>query len=404
MKLARYTECTGCQACTNICSKNAVQMKQNTEGFFFPEIDKNLCVDCGKCEAVCPVKSVHTIYSDKKEHSKPKLYAASNKDFATRYSSSSGGIFTLLADEILKMGGVVFGAGYGEDFSICHGFIEDRKDISRFQTSKYVQSYIGDVFRICRTFLNEGRWVLFSGISCQIDGLYQFLGKDYKNLITVDLICSGNTSPGVWKKYLAYMEEKKRAKIFQVNFRDKKYGWDRYCLHICFSSGREYRRIFANDPWAYFFLHHQSLRECCYECPYKDYRHGTDFVLGDFWGVQYTLPELYDDCGLSFVLVNNEKAAELWNRVSESVQKRELPLDMLEKHNMAIVSSASRPSDREAFFEDYKVMNFKELARKYTHIPMWKQSNLLYDRYRRLRGFAGGILRRFRAVLREKAL
>lgn len=399
MRLAKSAECTGCEACASVCDKNAIRMRQTSEGFFIPEIDTGLCVQCGKCERACPANNPISDYFIRKENSVPRLYAASNKNFAARYAASSGGIFTILAEEILAEGGVVFGAEYGENFTVRHGYTEDMADISRFRTSKYVQSTIGDSYRICRGFLDGGRRVLFSGTPCQIDGLYRFLKKEYDSLITVDLICSGNVSPGIWKKYLDYMEGKKRAKIQQVNFRDKKYGWDRFSLYMRFSSGREYRRIAVNDPYLSFFFHHYSMRECCYDCSYKDIKHGSEFVLGDFWGVQYTMPELYDDCGLSFVLVNNERASELWDKVSWHMEIRELSLELLEKHNKAMICSADRPPDRETFYEDYMTMGFGRLIRKYARIPIWRRSNLLYDRYRCLRGRIGSLLRGLRGIV-----
>jgi coenzyme F420-reducing hydrogenase beta subunit len=189
-------ECTGCGACSAACPSLAIRFIQDAEGFYIPEIDYEKCRSCGVCIKACPA-------ANKKQKSRPLVcYAAKNRSEQIRLKSSSGGVFHILAEEILDAGGVVFGASFNNDWEIVHDYIESIDDISKFHGSKYVQSWMGDSYRKCKNFLDAGRNVLFSGVPCQIAALKQFLGKDYENLLTVDLVCHGVPSPGVWKKYI----------------------------------------------------------------------------------------------------------------------------------------------------------------------------------------------------------
>lgn len=394
IELIQASECTGCQACYCICPRSAINMKMNREGFFSPEIDLERCIHCHKCEDVCPEKKV----SSPMLHS--RLYATVNKSLETRLNSSSGGIFTALAENIINLGGVVFGAKFSDDFSIVHDWAENKNELYKFQQSKYVQSCMGDSFKLCKEFVEKDRWVLFSGTPCQIGALLSFLGKPYDKLITVDLICSGNTSPYVWKQYLSYLENKYKSVITKINFRDKRYGWDLYSLSVGFASGKEYCRIFPNDSWARLFLNHQSLRESCYQCKYKTVTHISDFTLGDFWGVQFSYPDLYDDKGLSFVLLHTKKAEAFYKNVS-NLKSTELPIDTVVKHNTTIIKSAGRPVNREIFYEALADKQFKKVLDEFAHISVWKKSNIIYMAYWKLRGFGGGVYRNIRSKVQK---
>lgn len=390
IKLASKDECTGCMSCVNSCSIGAIRIsRDDSNGFDYPEIEKDKCILCGKCMKSCPVLLYSPNYNVKKADSLDigELYAAVNINTNARLTASSGGIFEILSNYIISNGGVVFGAEFDETFGVKHNYAESMDGVVRFKTSKYVQSYISkDIYKKCYDFCENDRMVLFTGTSCQINGLYTYLKKDYSNLYTLDLICSGNTSPGLWKKYLEYRENKQNSKICSVNFRDKTFGWDRFSLKISFLSGKKYIRILPNDEWGFFFLKHYAQRECCYSCKYKDIHHKSDFTLGDFWGVQLSYPELYDDKGLSFVLINSLKAKQLLDSDElNSIWTKKIPIDMLEKHNTTIVKSPMKPKDRDRFYEDFSRMSFGELSKKYVKIPLWRKNNNLFDSYWRLR-------------------
>ena len=226
-------DCCGCSACVQKCPKQCISLKEDCEGFLYPIVDKDICIDCGLCEKVCPI-----LYQG--EERKPlKVFAAKNHDEEIRKQSSSGGIFTLLAEKIINEGGVVFGAKFDENWDVKHDYTETIEGLAAFRGSKYVQSRIEDNYRKAETFLKQGRKVLFSGTPCQIAGLKRFFRKEYENLLTVDFICHGVPSPGVWRRYLqetvARMCDKNRvstdpisiknARVESISFRDKSHGW-----------------------------------------------------------------------------------------------------------------------------------------------------------------------------------
>lgn len=389
MELAAFDKCTGCEACVQICPKSAISLALKKDGFTFPAIDKEKCIQCKLCTKTCPV--LNPIKAD--ETFNGTVYAAKTLDEDIRKKSSSGGIFYILAKEIIAKNGVVFGAEFADDFSVRHNYADTLKGVSKFQTSKYVQSSIGKSYKECRDFLLKDRYVLFSGTSCQIDGLLHFLGKKFEKLYTVDLICSGNTSPAVWTDYLNFQERKYKSKVKTINFRDKTYSWNMYCLSFKFLNDRQYKRILTNDSWGQLFLHHQIQREVCFNCMYKSYKHAADFTLGDFWGVNFEYPELFDNKGLSFVLCHNKKAQDFFNNINQ-LQVREIPKEVVEKRNVAIIKSPVRPLNREQFWKDYYSMPFKKNLKKYCHVAFWKRSNILYVNYWDLRLFLGRLIRK----------
>lgn len=196
IKITDKSRCCGCESCRSVCPKKCISMKADKEGFLYPEVDLSQCVDCKLCEKVCPV--LHPALLDRK----PKVFAGINNDIKIRLQSSSGGIFTLLAEQILHKGGIVFGACFDEHWNVVHSYTDTIEGLEHFRGSKYVQSYVGDSFVQVKKFLDEGREVLFSGTPCQIAGLKNFLRKPYHNLLTVDVVCHGVPSPKVWQSYL----------------------------------------------------------------------------------------------------------------------------------------------------------------------------------------------------------
>ena len=228
-------DCCGCSACMQICPKQSITMVTDNEGFLYPEVNNTTCIDCGLCEKVCPVLNQN-------DGSQPiEVYAAKNNNEQIRLKSSSGGIFTLLAEKIIAEGGVVFGAKFNTDWSVVHSYTETIDGLEDFRGSKYVQSSIGDNFLKAKQFLTDGRKVLFSGTPCQIAGLKHFLRKEYDNLLTIEVVCHGAPSPRVWKDYLEYRKERvyKKGKntvslsqnempqIVGIAFRDKTNGWQK---------------------------------------------------------------------------------------------------------------------------------------------------------------------------------
>lgn len=267
--------CSGCSACANVCPVNAITMKTDSEGFEYPEIDFENCINCGKCRKICPTANKPT---DTEQI--PSVYAAVNKDEEVRLNSSSGGIFTAVAEKVIDDGGVVFGAGFDERLKVKHQMCSDKKGLYNLRGSKYVQSAIGDTYRQAKDQLEDGKRVLFVGTPCQIGGLLAYLGKEYDNLITVDFICHGVPSPKVWQKFVSSNETKYASKAVSASFREKKDGWKPYYMSIKFDNSDEYSNVIPKDPYLRGFVSGLFLRPACSKCSFKQIGRQSDYSCG----------------------------------------------------------------------------------------------------------------------------
>lgn len=293
--------CTGCFACANICSHNAITCPENEEGFYYPIIDADKCVNCGLCDIVCPR------VVDRQYNSMQKSYYGWNNDAEVRRESSSGGMFNMLSSRIIEEGGVVYGASFNYDGEIrleCHS--SDEVSLQQLQRSKYVQSYVGYAYRDIRKNLKNGRKVLFCGTPCQVDGLKSFLRKEYDNLITVDFICHGVPSMSLLNHHLHYLGLKG---IREINFRPKNRTWVDD-LKIVHSSG------IRNTPWVfdeyfYTFEKNKSIRSSCFNCKHSNGKRTSDITLADFWGIHKYKPEEFDPRGISLVIANTAMGESL---------------------------------------------------------------------------------------------
>lgn len=332
IRIADKSRCCGCEACRNVCPRQCITMRTDSEGFAYPGVDASACVDCGLCETVCP--ELHP-----GERRLPvAVYAARNRDESVRSACSSGGVFTRLAEWILDRGGVVFGARFNEKWEVVHDYAGTREDLARFRGSKYVQSRIGDTYRQAERFLKEGRMVLFTGTSCQIAGLKRFLRREYENLLAVDVVCHGVPSPRVWSRYLDDLTEGMPESISSVSFRDKQEGWRDFSLKVA-CGGQTYRENLRKDPFFRLFLENLTLRPSCHSCPSKGGRSCSDMTLGDFWGIERVDPAFDDDRGCSVVLVYNPA----WRPVLEGIDLRQVAYDQVLPGNSPIEESV-RPS------------------------------------------------------------
>ena len=347
-------DCMGCSACSNTCPKNCISMKANNEGLIYPVVDAMLCISCGLCEKSCPVLHRKPLVS------KSKAYAAVNSDDDTRKTSTSGGVFSLLAKTVLQKNGVVFGAAYNPDFSVSHQYTETEDGLQKFRGAKYAQSDIGKSYRQVRSFLNENQYVLFSGTPCQIAGLQSYLGKDYEKLICVDLICHGISSPEVWQHYIDY-----RAKVDNngirpeyINLRSKTTGWQRYSVEFRYAD-KTYSKTFADDPYMYGYIRDLYTRPSCFDCKFKGLQRISDFTLGDYWGIESHHPEMTDGMGTSLVLVHSEKAALLWNEIADRMRFKEVDPETAIQWNPMAVKSTLYQEKRDEFFARYKDEDFE---------------------------------------------
>ena len=360
--------CCGCSACSQICPKNCIAMQVDEKGFLYPHADEKLCINCGFCEKVCPVLNL-------KENNEEKVsYAAYNKDEYIRKSGSSGGIFGALADYVIRQGGVVFGAGFSDDFkSARHIAVENGEDLEKLYGSKYLQSEIGDSYKLVKEYLNQDRFVLFSGTSCQINGLKLFLHKEYEKLITVDVICHGTPSPKVWADYVRSKEEaSNQTKVINAQFRNKRFGWHNFVLLLSLSDGTEYCKVQSDDDYMSGFLQNLFLRDSCYHCRCKGKHMMSDITLGDFWGIESVLPNVNVDNGISAVISNTEKGREVFNLIKDNLQVFDVEYSDILKGNSLLEYSVNKLGNSERFWKRYKSKGLDAAFKKCLH-PSFSQ-------------------------------
>lgn len=352
--------CCGCHACASICAKHCITMNADEEGFLYPVVDNEACTDCGLCEKVCPV-------INRNESRKPlKVYAAKNKNEEIRRQSSSGGIFTLLAEKVINEGGVVFGARFDENWDVIHSWADTIEGIAAFRGSKYVQSTIGDTYREAKEFLKQGRKVLFSGTSCQIAGLKKFLRKEYDNLLTVDVVCHGVPSPKIWREYL---ESLHISNIGTISHKDKATGWRGYSFSVKDTEGKVvYTEKASENKYLSAFVRNLILRPSCFLCPAKEGKSLSDITLADYWGIEQLVPQLDDNKGISFISCNTQMGTMIVDSLKlisvETDYQKSVP------YNSCIVQSTNEPIERQNFWTSYTKEGIKAL-------PRVKKKNLL---------------------------
>lgn len=357
------TKCCGCSACTNICPKNCISMKSDEEGFLYPVTNTTECVACGLCEKICPV-----IQFNKQSKSGTVLdtFAGNTENEWLRENSSSGGIFGMLAKSFFADSGVVVGAAFSDDFySVRHICIETKDELYRLQGSKYLQSEINDSYKRVKDFLRQGRKVLFTGTPCQVAGLKAYLGKEYDNLFTQDVICHGTPSPMIWKKYAQYRESVSGGAVQRMSFRHKKYGWKTFSVFFEFSNNTEYVKKLSVDPYMQVFLRNIDLRPSCYDCAFRNGVSGSDITLADYWGVQNEHPELDDDKGTSLVIVHTQKGVEMFQKIQSEVNCKSVDFEKAIKHNPSYYESVYLPEKRERFFEEVQNEEIDVVMKKY---------------------------------------
>lgn len=340
-------DCCGCSACAQICPKGCIQMLPDREGFLSPAIKTINCINCRKCETVCPV-----IKAKSNQHALPmKTFIGRVKDNDVLLKCSSGGIFLSLATIIIRNHGVVFGVKFDKEWNTKVDFTEHLDGLNDFIGSKYVASMVGDAFQRAKSFLVEGRQVLFSGTPCQISGLNLYLGKSYDNLITVDIMCHGVPSPLIWQRYLN--EVSRDLDIKNVSFRSKSFGWNRYGLKIetnC-STIEEPNDL---NPYMQGFINGLFNRKSCSNCPSRNFSSGSDIMLGDFWELESKFPEMFDNKGMSTALVMTPKGLNLFQSLKETCYIQEISFNDIDSsgHHYTLLNSIPIHPNRESFFRE----------------------------------------------------
>ena len=348
-ELASKSQCTGCTACVSICPCHCIQMQKDDAGFQFPEmIEQSACIGCGACERLCPVMSNKEFNSDLSA----VAYAAFSKNDLLRMGSSSGGIFSELADVVLQYAGLICGAEYDVEGAVKHICVDNKMELWKLRGAKYSQSILGDSFQILKKQLDSGRKVLFSGTPCQVAGLQSFLKRDYDNLICVDFVCHGVPSPMVWEKYIKYRAQNDNGGVAasHINLRNKESGWSKYSYSVEFTYSDNNRYLCENgaDPFMRLFVGDYILREACSDCHFKGYSRVSDITLGDFWGIWDVCPEMDDNKGTSLVLLHSQKGKQLFQSVSDRIEVQEVSLEQASQMNPSMLKSSVHQPDREA--------------------------------------------------------
>lgn len=356
INVKRKEDCVGCEACSQKCPIKCIDMYVDEQGFMYAEADSEKCINCGLCDDVCPV-------INQSEYRKPKItYAAWNDDDNERLNSSSGGIFILLAKNIIENDGIVFGARFDSRWQVVHDYADNYEALRQFQGSKYLQSRIGDSYNQAELFLKQGRKVMFTGTPCQVAGLRKFLRKDWgDSLILVDIVCHGVPSPLVWGKYLESLANNRVESIGNIQFRNKAQGWQNYNISIEQYGESQY---ILNEPgyensFIWGFLKDLYLRPSCYECPAKCGKSLSDLTIADFWGIEQINPEIFSEKGVSLVLANSKKGKEVL--LSTSVKTVEILYEDALRFNPSIEQSSNLPPQSKKFWKLFKKKGIKAI-------------------------------------------
>ena len=364
--ITNKVDCCGCNACGDICGKNAITFKTDNEGFWYPEVDMEKCVDCGQCEKVCPIINIDTL--KKNDFAEPICYAAVHKNYEVRFDSTSGGLFSAFAEKIYRDKGYVGGAIYNEDWSVKQYISADNTDLPKLRSSKYQQSNFEGFYKQVRELVKRGEKVLVCGSPCQMAALRSFLGyKDYSNLFILDYVCRGSNSPMISRKFNDYLEEKHNSKLVYKKSKNKEFGWNNLTSKNIYENGDIEYIPKSINPFTRGYLHTGAFcRPSCYECKFKGFPRVADITLADFWGIEKVAPEMFDNLGTSLVLINNNKGKILFESLQQKLTSIKLPYETALAGNQSILQPLQRPKiDRQAFFEDAETMNFSQLADKY---------------------------------------
>lgn len=361
--LAKKVDCCGCSACYSVCNFAAIQMRPDQTGFLYPAVDYFKCRECGKCELVCPVLNLNNKSSD--NSIQPKAFVAQHRDEVILKQSTSGGAFTAIAEMIISLGGFVFGASFDKDFVVKHTSTDSFEGLAKFRNSKYVQSEIANTFIECKKFLDDDRWVCFSGTPCQIYGLLGFLNKEYEKLITVEVVCLGVPSPKLFSKYLSF-RARTIPSIDSVIFRDKARGYSYPTMFIKgkkWGKNKYYRCGSEADEWLRLFLKGYSIRSVCRKCIFQSSSRNCDFTIWDCNNIGSEYKKIHKN-GITNIIIWSRKGEQIFEKLQQQLRIYTVDIDISLSH----IKRKPKHFDRcpELFFSDLDTLTPEQFFSKYS--------------------------------------
>lgn len=357
-KVINEKTCMGCKMCGDLCPKAAISFKNGFDGFWYPSVDYDKCINCNLCVKRCPIVSEKVKF---KRFDSPEVYAVWNRDEGLRLKSTSGGAFSALATSILDQGGVVVGCTYSDDYKAAFHMITDNiKNLQRLIGSKYFESDLAGIYNQVKLILKSGKDVLFAGSPCQVAALNNFIGEDHMSLYTCSYICRGINSPKAYRAYLQELERKYKSTIYKVHFKNKKQGWTNLGVNITFANGKEYYTNKINNSFLNGYnVGNLYLRQSCYSCHFKSMPFESDITYGDFWGGNFSQEDMKR--GVSIVMINSAKGKKLFDMSTSRIFYEKH--DILETQNGCLFASAPLNTDqRKDFFNRIDHEDFSKLV------------------------------------------
>lgn len=344
--LASVDTCTLCGSCYNACPTHAITFSKVYLDFCYPQVNEENCIGCKQCQKKCPVVTPLRVGNPMDDCT---AWIARNPDPEIRKKSTSGGVFYAMAQHVLRQNGYVCGAVFDEDFHVKHICSNQLTDVKRMMGSKYAQSDMGNMYQQVKQLVEKGIQVLFTGCPCQIAGLNAYLGKTYKSLITMEVICHGIPSAHMLQSYIKLLSQKYNSEPITFNCRDKTCGWHTSSVKVQFKNGAVYRKPITVDAYMKGFLGNVYLKSACFNCSFRGFHSNADCMIGDFWGAEVELPDLDDNTGLSGVLVHNEKVINLLHLAG--VELYDAKFDQILRYNRNILESPEASDLRPKFYE-----------------------------------------------------
>ncbi len=358
IKLESEKNCCGCAACSLACPVDCIKMEEGTIGHLFPNVNVKMCINCGKCERVCPmIEPPHNFVEFKKQ-----VFAAFSKDEYTRFSGSSGGMFRTFASKLLAEGCVVYGAAFDDSLNLKCQKAKNESELEPLLKSKYLQSNLSEKYLEIKEELDNNVKVLFVSTPCQVAALKKYLNKDYPNLITVDFFCHGVPSQDFFNKCLDFVERKRNISIINYQFRAKiRNGSTPHYYKMDFVKDDDFNsetKLYFNSPFYAAFQKYINLRESCYECMYSGEQRYSDITIGDFHDIEKYVENVNRFDGVSTVVINTQRGLELWNQCLSSLTVFQMDLEKLKSDKILFCGGTKRPSNRDEFIYDYENNEF----------------------------------------------